>query len=999
MPVFRVTPCRSGRDDNVDSMIPTTVGSVSETKDEIRCWDVDVEAQDENAIHYPRPVFTSLFVRDALAQQPMLRRTLCKPENCAIAVADLVDLHTQIDVEMHAYCAAHSLDEHFQHVCSAIQGECPFDHKGARFCTRLESHGQLRPLSPSMHTVVSRYVKPWTNPYELSYAATVIAHNRGRHIRETTVKSVLQTVNAGFTKVSSEGLIAEVFVSHNWQELFDDFVQTASGIANDETLLWICAFAINQNANIGEELGSCLEDVPFARALRAAQRVVVFMDSTALTLTRVWCVFELYLTYNEAKPIYVSLPDNSSGEAWTAVRRKLQSLDVRSCQASSANDLQMILQHIEGKEDELNNKVYDVVTRICQDAQTLAGCQSGDVEVVGNSSNPLCTDAKSRSSLQYACAAGSIDVLAVLLKRGATLEHEDFDGNSSIHFAAQSGSVETMEFLLNLRASVHIRNKLGLTPLHVAAKHGRVAFLHQAVALGADLRASTVERPVDWRGARWLDMSARTLHVGEPVHLAACHGHVDAVVQLARLRADVDSRAPGFSPLCAAAGNGHEAMVRALLQMAANLAVTCVEPGASPLHVAAKTGQSSTVEALLALRSDVNDVMTKGLLTGAQPLFVAAEAGHVEVTRLLLQRGANMHSTLTGALIRGVGAIHAAAVLGRVDVLSMLVRARCDIDAKVSRGMLVGATALVATCLLGLDDVAVLLCQLRADIEAKLEGRLLQGTTPLLAAAVNGHNDTVEALIARNANVEAKIAGGVLRGCTPLIAASFAGRTSSVQALLDGRANVDAELEGWSLCRGATALFAAIIRRRFHETTHALLRGGANVEAKIKACLIPSGARPLHAAILFFSRVETIQALLDANADVESRVTWLCLNARPTHEAALCGRGHVVEMLRGKGASLWPGVWGVLPPLLVASFTSIAFIIIAIILLFYLVTTDISVEMLVEHFPYADVGIILLCTCLVDLPRLPACLRITLLCCCARRKAEKKAATEHNDVA
>merc|ERR1712232_662029 len=100
--------------------------------------------------------------------------------------------------------------------------------------------------------------------YEASYAATVL-------VQSTVIKSNRKAPNQFPNlerQTSREGLDAEVFISHTWGELFEDFVTTATQVMTPRTAVWVCAMAINQNASIGDELGTDLTTVPFARALK-----------------------------------------------------------------------------------------------------------------------------------------------------------------------------------------------------------------------------------------------------------------------------------------------------------------------------------------------------------------------------------------------------------------------------------------------------------------------------------------------------------------------------------------------------------------------------------------------------------------------------------------------------------------------------------------------------------------------------------------------------------
>eukprot|EP00747_Dinoflagellata_sp_TGD_P222886 gnl/TRDRNA2_/TRDRNA2_94557_c0_seq1.p1 gnl/TRDRNA2_/TRDRNA2_94557_c0~~gnl/TRDRNA2_/TRDRNA2_94557_c0_seq1.p1 ORF type:complete len:347 (+),score=61.78 gnl/TRDRNA2_/TRDRNA2_94557_c0_seq1:107-1147(+) len=121
---------------------------------------------------------------------------------------------------------------------------------------------------------------------------------------------------------------AEVFISHSWAEKFALFALVlaihclpkpdsvppqittetyhkmvgslfgwADGIVTlmPDTVIWICAFAINQNANIAGELGSDVMESPFAQVLRSCRQVIVVYNPVVDLYSRVWCCLEIYL--------------------------------------------------------------------------------------------------------------------------------------------------------------------------------------------------------------------------------------------------------------------------------------------------------------------------------------------------------------------------------------------------------------------------------------------------------------------------------------------------------------------------------------------------------------------------------------------------------------------------------------------------------------------------------------------------------------------------------
>jgi len=86
-----------------------------------------------------------------------------------------------------------------------------------------------------------------------------------------------------------------------------------------------------------------------------------------------------------------------------------------------------------------------------------------------------------------------------------------------------------------------------------------------------------------------------------------------------------------------ASENGHEDVVKLLIEKGAKVNKESVRFGKTPLHLAAERGHLEIVERLLAAGADVDYQKYK------TPLQVAAEKGQLEVVQLLLEKGADVN--------------------------------------------------------------------------------------------------------------------------------------------------------------------------------------------------------------------------------------------------------------------------------------------------------------------------------------------------------------------
>ncbi|RYC80571.1 hypothetical protein BFJ63_vAg16545, partial [Fusarium oxysporum f. sp. narcissi] len=193
----------------------------------------------------------------------------------------------------------------------------------------------------------------------------------------------------------------------------------------------------------------------------------------------------------------------------------------------------------------------------------------------------------------------------------------------------------------------------------------------------------------------------------------------------------------GRTPLWWAAENGHESVVRLLLDRGASIEAAD-EDGRTPLWLAAAGGHEAAVQLLLDRDADTNAADK----WGQTPLLWAVERGDAAVMQLLLDQGA-------------------------------------DADAAGKDGR----TPLLTAAAWGYEAVMQLLLNRGASIEAADKN----GRTPLLRAAENGDAAVMQLLLNRGASIEA----ADKNGRTLLRLAAERGHESIIQLLLNQGANTN----------------------------------------------------------------------------------------------------------------------------------------------------------------------------------------------------------------
>lgn len=182
---------------------------------------------------------------------------------------------------------------------------------------------------------------------------------------------------------------------------------------------------------------------------------------------------------------------------------------------------------------------------------------------------------------------------------------------------------------------------------------------------------------------------------------AASNGHEPLVKLLLQKNTLVEARdgKSSMNALISSARHGHEKIVRALLNAGANITSQEYYDGLTALHWAARAGHESIVRLLLEQGANVNrrDTLESYLVDrnqarsqpkkhimgrGNTPLHWAAHVGCSSVVRILLEKGANIND---GNSLRDTPLIIAAAVASE-STIRLLVDGGADLNAQNLRG-------------------------------------------------------------------------------------------------------------------------------------------------------------------------------------------------------------------------------------------------------------------------------------------------------------------------
>uniref|UniRef100_A0A674NFT6 Death-associated protein kinase 1 n=1 Tax=Takifugu rubripes TaxID=31033 RepID=A0A674NFT6_TAKRU len=286
--------------------------------------------------------------------------------------------------------------------------------------------------------------------------------------------------------------------------------------------------------------------------------------------------------------------------------------------------------------------------------------------------------------LLIAAGCGNIQIIEVLMRKGAEIQAGDKSGANAIYYAARHGHVETLKFLHEKKCPLDIQDKSGETALHVAARYGNVDVVSYLCSIRAnpDLADREQETPLHcaaWHGystvARALcqagcHVNAKNREGESPLLTASARGFVDIVECLVEHRATLEaSDKDGHTALHLAVRRCQVDVVRCLLRHHCHLDQQD-RHGNTPLHIACKDGNLAIVMAICSAKANL-DLPNK---YGRTSLHLAASNGSLEVVRHLCLAGVNIDAVTND----GKTAEELASVDHHDHIVSLLVRLKKD---------------------------------------------------------------------------------------------------------------------------------------------------------------------------------------------------------------------------------------------------------------------------------------------------------------------------------
>eukprot|EP00095_Tigriopus_kingsejongensis_P010708 maker-scaffold179_size282488-snap-gene-1.25 protein:Tk10708 transcript:maker-scaffold179_size282488-snap-gene-1.25-mRNA-1 annotation:"ankyrin repeat and kh domain-containing protein 1" len=370
---------------------------------------------------------------------------------------------------------------------------------------------------------------------------------------------------------------------------------------------------------------------------------------------------------------------------------------------------------------ELFANQLDAANPLCQLSSPTSGAFGPAGQ--GGGSSPILdlnseTDSNHDTALTLACAGGHEDLVTLLLRRGADIEHRDKKGFTPLILAATAGHDKVVEILLLHSAAIEAQSERTKdTPLSLACSGGR----YEVVEILLSRNANKEHRNVS-------DYT--------PLSLGASGGYVEIIKLLLSHGAEINSRTGsklGISPLMLAAMNGHTAAVKLLLDMGSDINAQIETNRNTALTLACFQGRHEVVSLLLDRKANVEHRAK----TGLTPLMEAASGGYVVVGRVLLDKGADVNAPPVPS--SRDTALTIAADKGHYRFVELLLSRRAQVDVRNKKGN----SSLWLACNGGHLDVVQLLYSAGADIDSQDNRKV----SCLMAAFRKGHHKVVKWMV------------------------------------------------------------------------------------------------------------------------------------------------------------------------------------------------------------------------------------------------------------
>lgn len=285
-----------------------------------------------------------------------------------------------------------------------------------------------------------------------------------------------------------------------------------------------------------------------------------------------------------------------------------------------------------------------------------------------------------------ACEKGHLQILKLLIDRGAIGKLTKDEKNALLFTACEKGQVAILEFLIDkgIMNDLNQKNKDKKTLFFIACATGRMEIVDLLL-----LKNKQIDINMLIEGTTAL-------------HVAAQHGHRDIVMRLLKLKAQVDKKNnKGLLAIHIAWNNNHDEIVNDLIAhnkhylekaffiaaqskqygLVASLIKCGIDvdirssKGLSLLHLACKEDEIKLATLLLDMGASPDE--REATEASRTPFYIACQKGHINMVKLLCERGADLN-----LLSNGISPLYIACQEGHEEIAAFLLEKKVLPDQK-----------------------------------------------------------------------------------------------------------------------------------------------------------------------------------------------------------------------------------------------------------------------------------------------------------------------------
>ena len=412
------------------------------------------------------------------------------------------------------------------------------------------------------------------------------------------------------------------------------------------------------------------------------------------------------------------------------------------------------------------------------------------------------------TALMMASEKGYFDIVECLVKQGkAQLDTQDDEGYSALHKAVKNDHVDIVKLLVERGADMNLPSIRQQTSLYFAARQGNLDIVKILIGNGANVDCMN----------DGLDFT--------PLHVACCKGRFEVSKFLIEVgKADMNKGTGScLSPLYFACESGHLDLVKYLLDKGASL-VTGFEGEIQVMQIAAEMGHIEIVNILLE-----RGALNEAVYAEKSPLMMSVEAGHLEAVKLFIGLGWSLNvGLLIKAIINNRMDVVTYFIESRPKIIneldewesSPIVEAVRNanfeaVELLIGNGADINSNLLIEAIINNHMDIVKCIVENRPKVINQLDE---QGSSPIVKAVKNANKEAVKLLIGNGADINSSL----------LIKAIINNHMDIVKCFIENRPKVINQLDE----QGSSPIVKAVRSANF-EAVKLLIGNGADINSSL----------------------------------------------------------------------------------------------------------------------------------------------------------------------